>query len=48
MATIRGGEVPDALITHRILLLSEVPEKFAALTHAERLGVVKAVVEKVA
>jgi 2-desacetyl-2-hydroxyethyl bacteriochlorophyllide A dehydrogenase len=43
MAAIRAGEVPDALITHR-MLLSEVPEKFAALTDP-RAGVVKAVVE---
>lgn len=43
MAAIRAGEVPDALITHR-MLLSEVPEKFAALTDPSA-GVVKAVVE---
>lgn len=43
MAAIRAGEVPDALITHR-LQLSEVPEKFAALAEPSA-GVVKALIE---
>ncbi|WP_018386919.1 zinc-binding alcohol dehydrogenase family protein [Ancylobacter sp. FA202] len=43
MAAIRAGEVPDALITHR-LRLSEVPEKFAALAEPSA-GVVKALID---
>lgn len=43
MEAIRAGEVPDALITHR-MTLSEVPEKFPALT-GPAAGVVKALVE---
>ncbi|MDQ0349231.1 zinc-binding alcohol dehydrogenase family protein [Ancylobacter vacuolatus] len=43
MAAIRAGEVPDALITHR-LRLSEVPEKFATLAEPSA-GVVKALIE---
>ncbi|WP_428029404.1 zinc-binding alcohol dehydrogenase family protein [Ancylobacter sp.] len=43
MAAIRAGEVPDALVTHR-LRLSEVPEKFATLSEPGA-GVVKALVD---
>lgn len=43
MAAIRAGEVPDALITHR-MRLAEVPTKFPALADPHA-GVVKALVE---
>lgn len=42
MAAMRAGDVPDALITHR-MTLSEVPEKFAGLTNPAA-GVVKAMI----
>ncbi len=43
MQAMRAGQVPDALITHR-MALSEVPERFAGLTDPSG-GVVKALVE---
>lgn len=43
MQAMRAGQVPDALITHR-MALSEVPERFAGLTDPSA-GVVKALVE---
>lgn len=43
MQAMRAGQVPDALITHR-MALSEVPERFAGLTNPSA-GVVKALVE---
>ncbi|TCV75976.1 2-desacetyl-2-hydroxyethyl bacteriochlorophyllide A dehydrogenase [Neorhizobium sp. R1-B] len=43
MQAMRAGEIPDALITHR-MTLSEVPERFAGLTDPSA-GVVKALVE---
>jgi 2-desacetyl-2-hydroxyethyl bacteriochlorophyllide A dehydrogenase len=43
MAALRAGEVPDALITHR-MALAEVPERFAGLTDPAA-RVVKAMVE---
>ncbi|MFD1746700.1 zinc-binding alcohol dehydrogenase family protein [Rhizobium helianthi] len=42
MAAMRAGDVPDALITHR-MSLSEVPERFAGLTNPAA-GVVKAMI----
>lgn len=43
MQAMRAGQVPDALITHRMALF-EVPERFAGLTDPSA-GVVKALVE---
>lgn len=43
MEAMRAGEVPDALITHR-MSLSEVPDLFAGLTDPTA-GVVKALIE---
>ena len=43
MEAMRAGEVPEALITHR-MTLAEVPERFAGLTDPAA-GVVKALVE---
>lgn len=43
LAALRAGEVPDALITHR-MRLDEVPQKFAGLTDPAA-GVVKGMVE---
>lgn len=43
MAAMRAGEVPEALITHR-MMLSEVPQRFKALTDPGA-GVVKAMIE---
>lgn len=43
MQAMRAGDVPEALITHR-MTLSEVPERFAGLTDPAA-GVVKALVE---
>jgi Threonine dehydrogenase and related Zn-dependent dehydrogenases len=40
---MRAGEVPEALITHR-MMLAEVPERFAGLTDPAA-GVVKAMIE---
>lgn len=43
MEAMRAGEVPEALITHR-MMLAEVPERFARLTDPAA-GVVKAMIE---
>ena len=43
MEAMRAGEVPEALITHR-MMLAEVPERFAGLTDPAA-GVVKAMIE---
>ena len=43
MEAMRAGEVPDALITHR-MELSDVPDRFAGLTDPAA-GVVKALIE---
>jgi 2-desacetyl-2-hydroxyethyl bacteriochlorophyllide A dehydrogenase len=43
MEAMRAGEVPEALITHR-MMLGEVPERFAGLTDPTA-GVVKAIIE---
>ncbi len=43
MEAMRAGEVPEALITHR-MMLAEVPERFAGLTDPGA-GVVKAMIE---
>jgi 2-desacetyl-2-hydroxyethyl bacteriochlorophyllide A dehydrogenase len=43
MDALRGGKVPDALITHRLALV-DVPEQFASLADPAA-GVVKAMVE---
>ena len=43
MEAMRAGEVPEALVTHR-MTLSEVPERFVALTDPAA-GVVKAMIE---